>query len=245
VIGLKLVNQYYKFMIKKELEEEVRQKILKNPELILLDKEIFMSLINEKNFSEDENIIDIRNAFLKRLGAKLEKLKDANSKIIKRAYQNQLSVTKIHKCCLKILNSKKPRELLDYIFDELPTLLKIDSIKVILEKKAIPGDDILQVSYKSEEVINKFSEYVGITKSRIVVLRENVEYEERRNLGLSSLEDKILSEAIMGINIEGHLVGLVFFESKNKMTFSTDQATDHLEFLSKIISRKIEDLNKM
>ena len=44
-------------MKKNKLNEDVRQKILKNPDLVLLDKEIFMSLINEKNFSDDDYLL--------------------------------------------------------------------------------------------------------------------------------------------------------------------------------------------
>ena len=121
-------------MEKNKLDDDVRQKILKNPDLVLLDQEIFMSLINEKNFSDDENIVDIRNIFLKKLGAKLEKLKKANNKILKHAYENQLSVNKIHRCCLSVLNSKTIQELFMNIFDEFPVFLKITSIQLVLEK---------------------------------------------------------------------------------------------------------------
>ena len=47
-------------MKKNKLNEDVRQKILKNPDLVLLDQEIFMSLISENNFSNDETIMIIR-----------------------------------------------------------------------------------------------------------------------------------------------------------------------------------------
>ena len=97
-------------MKKNKLNEDVRQKILKNPDLVLLDQEIFMSLINENNFSDNANIVDIRNIFLKRLGTKLENLKKANNKILKSAYENQLSVNKIHRCCLSVLDSKNLQE---------------------------------------------------------------------------------------------------------------------------------------
>ena len=63
--GIRQGNQYYSWMRKNKLDEDIRQKILKNPDLVLLDQEIFMSLVNENNFSDDANIVDIRNVFLK------------------------------------------------------------------------------------------------------------------------------------------------------------------------------------
>ena len=98
-----------------------------------------MSLINESNFSDEENIVDIRNAFLKRLGAKLEKLKIANNKILKNAYENQLSVSKIHKCCLSIINSTTRKDIFSTIFNEFPTTLQINSVKLVLKKWAFSG----------------------------------------------------------------------------------------------------------
>ena len=230
-------------MKKNKLNEDVRQKILKNPDLVLLDQEIFMSLINENNFSDDENIVDIRNIFLKRLGAKIENLKNANDKILKNAYENQLSVNKIHKCCLSVLDSKTIQELFMKLFDEFPNFLKINSIKIVLEKTVQFDGDIKNIKHASQEELLGFSKFVGLTESRLVILREDLSYEHRFNLGLDSSQDNVESEAILSLNIKNKGLGFIFLEANNKKTFSIDQATDYLEFLSKIISKQIENLS--
>ena len=79
-----------------ELSPIERQKILDNPDLILLDRELLLSLLRGSDFPDQDKLIDIRNIFLKRLGDKLEKLKTTNSQIIRHAYENQLGVKKIH-----------------------------------------------------------------------------------------------------------------------------------------------------
>ena len=230
-------------MKKNKLNEDVRQKILKNPDLVLLDQEIFMSLINENNFSDDENIVDIRNIFLKRLGAKIENLKNANDKILENAYENQLSVNKIHKCCLSVLDSKNIPELFMKLFDEFPIFLKINSLKIVLEKTVKFEEDIKNIKHASHEELLGFSKFVGLTESRLVILREDLSYEHRFNLGLDSAQDNVKSEAILSLNIKNKGLGFIFLESNNKKTFSIDQATDYLEFLSKIISKQIENLS--
>jgi len=227
-------------MKKNKLNEDVRQKILKNPDLVLLDQEIFMSLINENNFSNDENIVDIRNIFLKRLGAKLENLKKANNKILKHAYENQLSVNKIHRCCLSVLDSKTIQELFMLILDEFPVFLKITSIQLVLEKTVKFDGDIKKIIYASQEELLNFSKFAGFTQSRLVILREDLSYKHRSNLGLDSFQDNVKSEAILSINVKDKVIGFIFLESNEKKTFSIDQATDYLEFLSKIISKQIE-----
>ena len=62
-------------MNKIELVPDERKKILKNPDLILLDKELLLALLKDSDFPDEENLVDIRNVFLKKLGDKVEKLK--------------------------------------------------------------------------------------------------------------------------------------------------------------------------
>ena len=57
-----------------ELAQDERQKILENPDLVLLDKELLLALLKDSDFPDKENLIDIRNVFLKKLGEKVEKL---------------------------------------------------------------------------------------------------------------------------------------------------------------------------
>ena len=77
-------------MNKIELVPDERQKILQNPDLILLDKELLLALLKDTDFPDEENLVDIRNVFLKKLGDKVEKLKTTNNQIIRHAYENQL-----------------------------------------------------------------------------------------------------------------------------------------------------------
>ena len=58
-------------MNKIELVAEERQKIIENPDLILLDKELLLALLKNSDFPDEENLIDIRNIFLKKLGEKV------------------------------------------------------------------------------------------------------------------------------------------------------------------------------
>ena len=51
-------------MNKIELVAEERQKIIENPDLILLDRELLLALLKNSDFPDEENLIDIRNIFL-------------------------------------------------------------------------------------------------------------------------------------------------------------------------------------
>ena len=102
-------------MNKIEIVPEARQKILENPDLILLDKELLLALLKDSDFPDEENLIDIRNVFLKKLGEKVEKLKSTNSQIIQHAYENQLGIKKIHKCCLNTIETRDIAALFKFL----------------------------------------------------------------------------------------------------------------------------------
>ena len=71
-------------------------------------------------------IIFFRNIFLKRLGEKVEKLKTTNSKIIQYAYENQLGIKKIHKCCLEPIETKDVDALLRFLCLKAKEILQVD-----------------------------------------------------------------------------------------------------------------------
>ena len=93
-------------MNKIELVSEERQKILENPDLILLDRELLLALLKNSDFPDEENLVDIRNVFLKKLGEKVEKLKNTNSQIIQHAYENQLGIVKYINVAWRLLKQR-------------------------------------------------------------------------------------------------------------------------------------------
>ena len=119
-------------MNKIEIVPEERQKILENPDLILLDKELLLALIKDSDFPDEENLIDIRNVFLKKLGEKVEKLKSTNSQIIQHAYENQLGIKKIHKCCLETIETKDIDALFKFLCFKATEILGVDIIKIVV-----------------------------------------------------------------------------------------------------------------
>ena len=158
-------------MNKIELVAEERQKIIENPDLILLDRELLLALLKNSDFPDEENLIDIRNIFLKRLGDKVEKLKTANSKIIQYAYENQLGIKKIHKCCLEVIVTKDVDSLLKFLCLKATEILGVDVIKIVLSNNTFSGNNIENCILKSDKEIMTFSQKVGITKEKTVRLK--------------------------------------------------------------------------
>ena len=218
-------------MNKIEIVPEERQKILENPDLILLDKELLLALIKDSDFPDEENLIDIRNVFLKKLGEKVEKLKSTNSQIIQHAYENQLGIKKIHKCCLKTIETKDIGALFEFLCLKATAILRVDVIKIVVSDNTFSNSNIENCILKSDEEITNFARKVGITKGKTVHLTNVVNDKKKEAERLIPRDESTKSEAIISLLVNSELKGFLFFESANETTFSIDQSTDYLEFL--------------
>ena len=229
-------------MNKIEIVPEERQKILENPDLILLDKELLLALLKDSDFPDEENLIDIRNVFLKKLGEKVEKLKSTNSKIIQHAYENQLGIKKIHKCCLKTIETKDIGALFEFLCLKATAILQVDVIKIVVSDNTFSNSNIQNCILKSNEEIIKFAQKIGITKGKTVRLTNVVNDKKKEAEQLIAREESTKSEAIISLLVNSEFKGFLFFESVDEFTFSVDQSTDYLEFFAQVISKHMESL---
>ncbi|MDC3017669.1 DUF484 family protein [Paracoccaceae bacterium] len=229
-------------MNKIEIVPEERQKILENPDLILLDKELLLALLKDSDFPDEENLIDIRNVFLKKLGEKVEKLKSTNSQIIQRAYQNQLGIKKIHKCCLKTIETRDVGDLFKFLCLKATEILRVDEIKIVVSDNTFSNSNIQNCILKSNEEIIKFAQKIGITKGKTVRLTNVLNDKKYEAEKLITREENTKSEAIISLFLNSEFIGFLFFESVDESTFSVDQSTDYLEFFAKVISKHLESL---
>ena len=229
-------------MNKTEIVPEERQKILENPDLILLDKELLLALLKDSDFPDEENLIDIRNVFLKKLGEKVEKLKSTNSQIIQHAYENQLGIKKIHKCCLKTIETRDIGALFEFLCLKAKDILRVDVIKIVVSDNTFSNSNIQNCILKSNEEIIKFAQKIGITKGKTVRLTNVVNDKKEEAEQLIAREESTKSEAIISLLVSSEFKGFLFFESVNESTFSVDQSTDYLEFFAQVISKHLESL---
>ena len=229
-------------MNKTQIVPEERQKILENPDLILLDKELLFALLKDSGFPDEENLIDIRNVFLKKLGEKVEKLKSTNSQIIQHAYENQLGIKKIHKCCLKTIETRDISTLFKFLCLKATEILRVDVIKIVVSDNTFSNSNIQNCILKSNEEIIKFAQKIGITKGKTVRLSNVVNDKKKEPEQLIAREESTKSEAIISLLVNSEFKGFLFFESVDESTFSVDQSTDYLEFFAQVISKHLESL---
>ncbi len=229
-------------MNKIELVPEERQKILENPDLILLDRELLLALLKNSDFPDEENLVDIRNIFLKKLGEKVEKLKNTNSQIIQYAYENQLGIKKIHRCCLEAIATKDIDALLKFLCLKAAEILRVDVIKIVISNNVLSNTNIENCILKSDKEIITFAQKNRITKGKSVRLNNLVNDKNKEDEGIIARDESTKSEAIISLLVNNTFGGLVFFESADKTTFSVDQSTDYIDFFAQVISKHMESL---
>ena len=229
-------------MDKIELVPEERQKILENPDLILLDRELLLALLKNSDFPDEENLVDIRNIFLKKLGEKVEKLKNTNSQIIQYAYENQLGIKKIHRCCLEAIATKDIDALLKFLCLKAAEILRVDVIKIVISNNVFSNTHIENCILKSDKEIITFAQKNRITKGKSVRLNNLVNDKNKEDEGIIARDESTKSEAIISLLVNNTFRGLVFFESADKTTFSVDQSTDYIDFFAQVISKHMESL---
>ena len=179
---------------------------------------------------------------MKKLGEKVEKLKSTNSQIIQHAYENQLGIKKIHKCCLKTIETRDIGALFKFLCLKATEILRVDVIKIVVSDNTFSNSNIQNCILKSNEEIIKFAQKIGITKGKTVRLTNVVTDKKKEAEQLIAREESTKSEAIISLLVNNEFKGFLFFESVDESTFSVDQSTDYLEFFAQVISKHLESL---
>ena len=101
----------------------------------------------------------------------MEKLKTTNSQIIRHAYENQLGIKKIHKCCLATIETKDIDSLFRFLCSKATEILGVDKIKIVVSEDMFSHSDIANCVFKPDREVSKYLEKIGITTGKPVRLK--------------------------------------------------------------------------
>jgi hypothetical protein len=73
---------------KAEMLGDWRERVLKDPELILEDRDLMRVLISANDRLMGGNVVDMRGIAMERLESRLERLEDTHRSVIAAAYEN-------------------------------------------------------------------------------------------------------------------------------------------------------------
>jgi uncharacterized protein YigA (DUF484 family) len=223
-----------------QFDDDLRTKILSDPELILEDPDLMKALIAANERSLGGNIVDLRGIAMERLESRLDRLEDTHRTVIAAAYENLAGTNLIQNAVLRLLEPVDFKSFLTSLETDLRDALRVNGIKLILETGEADQADI---GFKSvlamvEPGVIDFYVTAGRDVSvRPVTLRQ-VSPASEDVYGAQA--PYINSEALLKLDLgNGRLPGLLVLGSEDPHQFRPNQGTDLLTFFGSAFERAL------
>lgn len=219
-------------------EDTFRDRILKDPDLVLDDHDLMRALVSANDRALGANVIDLRGIAMARLEARLDRLEDTHRSVIAAAYENLAGTNQVHRAILRMLEPLSFEEFLKNLGVEVAQILRIEAVRLVLES---PRDesglerlgDVLHVA--APGFIDAYVTGGRSHTARPVTLRQT--HPETSGI-YGETADWIRSEALMRLDLgPGRLPGLLAFGSEDPHHFKPSQGTDLLAFFAGVFER--------
>lgn len=222
------------------LADDLRAQLIKEPDVILDDPDLMRALVAANEGSLAGNIVDLRGIAMERLEARLDRLEDTHRTVIAAAYENLAGTNQVHRAILKMLDPHEFEDFLHNLDGEVAEILRIDSIKLILETRVEDGTGGLErlghvLSVAEPGFVDDY-----ITQGRNVPIRPVTLRQLSEDAGSLHGEtgDWIRSEACLRLDFgAGRLPGMLVMGAEDPHQFKPSQGTDLLAFFGGIFER--------
>ncbi|WP_418024233.1 DUF484 family protein [Paracoccus sp. TD-10] len=214
-----------------ELTEDIRARLLAQPELILSDRDLMRALIGAREAEVGENVIDIRGRAMQALEARLDRLEAAHESVISAAYDNQSGMNTIHRAVLSLLEPTDFEEFLENLDIAVAPILRVETLRLVMESGGeIPAPEASGplVIAPSGTVARLISGGRRMPRGDDIVLRRVA----RETLPFhGEARAPIRSEALLPIDLgPGRFPALLLMGSADLGRFNPAQGTDLLRF---------------
>lgn len=225
---------------KPAMNDDLREKIIAQPDVILEDQDLMRALIAANERAMGGNIVDLRGIAMDRLEARLARLEDTHRSVIAAAYENLSGTNQVHRAILRMLDPVEFEDFLRDLGGEVAQILRVDHVRLVLESVQRTDDpavrrlgDVLSVAEPG--FIEAYLTDRRPGPVRQVTLRQISEGDERIYGAASRY---IRSEACLLLDFgEGRLPGMLAFGAEDPHQFSPQQGTDLLAFFTGVFER--------
>lgn len=222
------------------MAEELREKIISEPDMILDDLDVMRALIAANEKAGGGNIVDLRGIAMDRLEDRLDRLEDTHRGVIAAAYENLAGTNQIHRAILRMMDPLDFETFLRDLGGDVADILRVDAVKLLLETKVEDEDPVVRklgdVLVTAEpEFINTYLTLGRNIPARDVTLRQitpdtDIIYGDEAGF--------IHSEACLKLNFgSGRLPGLLVLGSEDPHMFKPTQGTDLLSFFAGVFEK--------
>ncbi len=224
-----------------QIHDEVRDHLIKQPEVILEDHDMMRALIAANERAMGNNIVDLRGIAMERLEERLDRLEDTHRSVIAAAYENLAGMNVIHRAVLRMLEHTDFETFLSELGSEIADILRVDCVRLVLETvQENPDSPAIQ---KLGDVLvtakpGFCDDYAGQGPARsgpAVTLRQ-VHEQDAKLYGETAFW--IRSEALIRLDLgEGCLPGMLVMGCEDPHQFKPGQGTDLLTFFGGVFER--------
>jgi uncharacterized protein YigA (DUF484 family) len=222
------------------IEDNLREKIIADPEVILDDQDVMHALIAANERSMGGNIVDLRGIAMERLEARLDRLEDTHRSVIAAAYENLAGTNQVHRAILRMLDPVEFEGFLKDLGGEVAEILRVDCVKLVLESVQDDDDPAVKrlgkvLSVAEPGFIERYIQGERGAPMRQVTLRQ-IQTGDAHIFGDKA--DWIRSEACLQLNFgEGRLPGMLIMGAEDPHQFTPQQGTDLLAFFAGVFER--------
>lgn len=205
------------------IETALREKILKEPEIVLGDREVMRALVGANDRALGANVVDMRGLAMDRLEGELGQLEETHRHVISAAYDTFAGMQAVHRAVLELLDARDFRDLLRRLEGPFSDILRLDAVRLVLEtcEEAAPAGLPAAVALAEPGFV---AAYGGA--DRAVRLRQIAPGEA------PLFPDGMQSEAILAVDLgPGRLPAMLLLGARDPVQFGPGQATDLLGFL--------------
>ena len=220
--------------------DDLRERILADPALILEDRELMRALLAADRSAFGRNVVDLRGVLVDRLEERLDRLEDTHREVLAAAYENVAGTNQVHRACLALLEASDFEDFLRVMTREVAPILAVEVIRVGLEGDVVGcrpegplGQVIVALPAGGADVYVTQGRGLG---ARRVTLRQ-VAAGSPDLYGAEAPD--LRSEALVRLDLgDGH-AGLLAFGAGDPLRFHPDQGTDLLAFFGGVFERSL------
>lgn len=221
------------------MADELREKIIANPDVLLEDHDVMRALVGAKDDRMGANIVDLRGVAMERLEARFDRLEDTHRSVIAAAYDNLAGTNQVHRAILRMMDAVTFDQFLADLAGEVADILRVDAIRLVLESS---DQDALDNTGETVAVMPE--NYVDgyITLGRNMPARQ-VTLREFHKVGGSLYGERaayIQSEACLKIDLgPDRMPAMLVMGSEDPLLFTPQQGTDLLTFFAGVFERVV------
>lgn len=219
------------------IAEDLRMRILQEPDVILEDPDVMRALIAANERAMGGNIVDLRGVAMDRLEARLQRLEETHRSVIAAAYENLAGMTQVHRAILALLEPLSFEGFLATLETDLPQILRVGRVKLVLESHEAADPSLARVGGVLTVVRPGFvTDYISQGRAIRAVTLRRVNGNARLVYGPDA--EWVQSEACLLLDFgEGRLPGMLAFASDSALHFTPNQGTDLLDFMGGVFER--------